>query len=634
MAMTDDYLWLVVAGALAAFLFGWATGSNDVANAFGTSVGSKALTLKQATIIAAIFEFIGALVLGRVSTSTIAGSIADLSSFAREPEVYAYGMVCALAVGGIWQGIASFLELNVSATHSIIGGIIGFSLVYDGADGVNWADRDPNSFPPYKGVLPIVLGWFIAPFLSAAASALFFFVLRTLVLRSKHAFRLSFWVLPPIVFIVTMLNMYFVFTKGVKKYLTQEGDEWSDGKATWVAAVIAAGAFLLAAAIVVPWLKLRVDQRIQSDKQAVEMENRGGSSESVGPELQTESAAEDARPTFLSKTIELLTHGLNVDVHKVVKDDPLVHEIHEKAEKFDPHVEYVFAYLQVFSAICVIFAHGAGEVGYMAGPLATIWNFYQTGQLPSKVKPPAWVILIGAIGLVIGLATYGYNVTRAMGVKLAKLSPTRGMCAELATAFIITLGAQFGLPTSSSQCITGAIVGIGIMEGLRGVNWKVFVEQFLAWVSTLVVIGLFTAALFAQGVYSPSVISGKQVNLYEDSVASISSGMLTSFNSTLQSYQQPSLQNAVPELNSTTWMQLNQTVNSIHVYNPKKTPSADVEADVLRPFRVVLSLIQNYSVDALGQSRVFPGALLCNTNTTASNTTNSTPCKSPFLING
>lgn len=110
-----------------------------------------------------------------------------------------------------------------------------------------------------------------------------------------------------------------------------------------------------------------------------------------------------------------------------------------------------------------------------------------------------WIILIGAIGLVIGLATYGYNVTRAMGVKLAKLSPTRGMCAELATAFIIMIGAQFALPTSSSQCITGAIVGIGIMEGLHGVNWKVFGEQFASWVSTLVVIGLCTAALFSQG---------------------------------------------------------------------------------------------------------------------------------------
>ena len=98
--------------------------------------------------------------------------------------------------------------------------------------------------------------------------------------------------------------------------------------------------------------------------------------------------------------------------------------------------------MQVFSAVCVIFAHGAGEVGYMAGPLATIWDVYTQGKLNKTVQPQIWIILIGALGLVIGLATYGYNVTRAMGVKLAKLTPTRGFAAELATAFVIMLASQ------------------------------------------------------------------------------------------------------------------------------------------------------------------------------------------------
>lgn len=105
---------------------------------------------------------------------------------------------------------------------------------------------------------------------------------------------------------------------------------------------------------------------------------------------------------------------------------------------------------QVFSAICVIFAHGAGEVGYMAGPLATIWDVYQNGALSKAVSPPVWVILIGASGLVVGLATYGYNVTRAMGVQLAKLTPTRGFSAELATSFTIMIASQCVPPIYSS----------------------------------------------------------------------------------------------------------------------------------------------------------------------------------------
>lgn len=97
-----------------------------------------------------------------------------------------------------------------------------------------------------------------------------------------------------------------------------------------------------------------------------------------------------------------------------------------------------------------MYVHAVLQVGYMAGPLATIWDVYRTGRLTSSVKPPIWVILVGAVGLVIGLATYGYNVTRAMGVKLAKLTPTRGFAAELATAFIIMIASQYGLPTRYS----------------------------------------------------------------------------------------------------------------------------------------------------------------------------------------
>ena len=100
----------------------------------------------------------------------------------------------------------------------------------------------------------------------------------------------------------------------------------------------------------------------------------------------------------------------------------------------------------------------------MAGPLGTIVDIVNTGQLNKNVTPLTWVVAIGAVGLIIGLATYGYNVVRAMGVRLAKLSPTRGFCAEISTAFVILIAAQYGLPTSSSQVITGGIVGIGLCE--------------------------------------------------------------------------------------------------------------------------------------------------------------------------
>jgi solute carrier family 20 (sodium-dependent phosphate transporter) len=95
-----------------------------------------------------------------------------------------------------------------------------------------------------------------------------------------------------------------------------------------------------------------------------------------------------------------------------------------------------------------------------------------------------------------------------MGVALAKLSPTRGFCAELATSLTIMITTQMGLPTSSSQCIIGAIMGVGMCEGVRqGVNWKLFAQQFASWVCTMFVCGLASAALFSSGLYTPSRLS-------------------------------------------------------------------------------------------------------------------------------
>jgi phosphate/sulfate permease len=163
---------------------------------------------------------------------------------------------------------------------------------------------------------------------------------------------------------------------------------------------------------------------------------------------------------YLGKAKHQLSKGTNYDIHAVVETDPIVAAMHARAEKFDPRIEVVFSYLQVFSAIAVIFAHGAGEVGYMAGPLGQIYDIVKTGKVSDKsFEPVMWTIVISAFSLVFGLATYGYNVMQAMGTMMCKLSPSRGFAAELATAMVIMIAAQYGLPTSSSQCVTGGILG-------------------------------------------------------------------------------------------------------------------------------------------------------------------------------
>lgn len=171
------------------------------------------------------------MVLSRVSTSVIAGGIADIRAFQRDPIFYAYGMVCALTVAGIWQVMSSYFSFNTSSTHSIIGCIIGFALIYGGPGAVLWYQPDPSSFPPVKGITPIVISWFFSPIFCAISSAVIFSILRFTILRRSWGFRASFYIFPLLVLITFFLCLYFVFTKGAKKTFQSEKDDWTDEKA-------------------------------------------------------------------------------------------------------------------------------------------------------------------------------------------------------------------------------------------------------------------------------------------------------------------------------------------------------------------------------------------------------------------
>jgi solute carrier family 20 (sodium-dependent phosphate transporter) len=258
-------MWIMVTGAFGAFGFGWGTGSNDVANAFGTSVGAKTLTLKQAVLLAVVFEFTGAIVLGRVSAETIAGGIAKADTFKANAPAYAYGMSIVLWLGFLWQAFASSMGWNVSATHSIIGGIIGFAMVWGGTGSVFWAEPDSTKIPPIKGVVPIIISWFFSPIFTGLVSATFYGITRYCVLLSKNSTERSYYVLPIMVFFTILIDIYFTFTKGAKKSFSAE-DDWNDTKALWISVVIAAGCSLISLVFGIPYLRHKLVQKQAQDK--------------------------------------------------------------------------------------------------------------------------------------------------------------------------------------------------------------------------------------------------------------------------------------------------------------------------------------------------------------------------------
>ena len=147
---------LIYIGLAAAFglFMAWGIGANDVANAMATSVGSRAITIKQALIIAAVFEFSGAVLAGGEVTKTIRKGIIDASSLTDTPELLIFGMLAALLAAGLWLLIASQRGWPVSTTHSIVGAIIGFAIAGIGLDAVNWGK-----------VGAIVASWVASPLL-------------------------------------------------------------------------------------------------------------------------------------------------------------------------------------------------------------------------------------------------------------------------------------------------------------------------------------------------------------------------------------------------------------------------------------------------------------------------------------
>ena len=164
--------------------------------------------------------------------------------------------------------------------------------------------------------------------------------------------------------------------------------------------------------------------------------------------------------------IKTVFQGLDNDVHAVIDTNARVNAVHTSAEVFDARTEEAFKYLQVFTAMSMSFAHGANDIANSVGPMAGIWYVYKTSKLTKKtdsatVNDMYWLLALGALGICLGLSTLGYIIMRTLGVKVAKMTPTRGFAAELGAAFIIVIGSKLGLPLSTTHCITGSVVGIG-----------------------------------------------------------------------------------------------------------------------------------------------------------------------------
>ena len=398
-----------------AIIFGtymcWGIGANDVANAMGTSVGSGAITVFQAIIIAAVFEFAGAFLAGGHVTKTIRKGIIDPTPIADNPEILVFGMLAALLAAGIWLMVASSRGWPVSTTHSIVGAIVGFTIAGIGIEFVEWGK-----------ISLIVASWVVSPALGGVVAFLLMLSIRWLILNTEQPFINAKKWGPVYVFLVGFIIALVTMFKGLKHLKLEMSVGMSFVSAFIIGALVA----------VIGWVLIN---RVKVD------------------------ASADRDFHFAS-------------------------------------VEKVFTPMMLFTACAMAFAHGSNDVANGIGPLAAVVSIVQSGgEVAQKAALPLWILVLGGVGIVVGLATMGYRVMKTIGTKITELTPSRGYCATLAAATTVVLASRTGLPVSTTHIAVGAVIGVGLARGVGAIDLRVIGGIVLSWIITLP-IGGFLAAFF------------------------------------------------------------------------------------------------------------------------------------------
>lgn len=525
---TRPYLEILILGFFTSFYTACGIGANDAANSFATSVGARVLTLKQAIIIAGICEFLGAVLLGSHVTDTIRKKIVSPKAFEDDPYELMYGMFAASLATGLWLMIATYMKWPVSTTHSTVGAVIGFALVHD------------SSSINKKKLGDIFLSWVISPLAALVLTMILLSLNIVIVFHRKHPKKWAPYWMPFMIAITVWLVTMFVIYKGTPEL---ELDDQLDFKeALWISAVCGIGVGLISFLSfrfgifskleqffvdnfpkTIEWYRTHFPSAMEqhldnfaaanATKNSSE-ENTTTTEKTATQELEMDLLDKDVKPVDTANSDKDVENADTESIHSKVSraSSKYGSEKFTEMKLYDEDVEDLYSWLQVFTAIVSSFAHGSNDVANSIGPLAAMYAIYNNGTLEKKSDVPVWILVVGGVGIVIGLANWGWRIIDRMGKELSGITPTRGVSVELGAAVAVLWASRLEFPVSTTHCQVGSLVGSGLVDSFRtngcgglltnklpNVDLWVFAKIVFSWVITLPVTICFSAFIYYLG---------------------------------------------------------------------------------------------------------------------------------------
>ena len=463
---------LIALVLIVGFYTAWNIGANDVANAMGTSVGSGALTLKQAVIVAGIFEFLGAFLVGANVSETVRKKLFDPGLLPgihgdQAAVILALGMIAALMATGTWLMCASYFRWPVSTTHSIVGAVVGFGCVGVGFGNVDW---------PQVGL--VTVGWVVSPLLSGTIAFVLFRTILHRVFFKDNPVAAAKQLAPYLVFLVLIVLIGVATFKGLNPLWARLSIDPFDPR-IMLLIIVVASVMGFGGMVTTRRMVRDIPESHVATPNPVRYAELSRSLDKATAHLRR---VQHVAGGAMNDQVETLLRNVE-DLQNSVRAESMFGTDSTQLQ----HVEKIFVYLQILTASFVAFAHGSNDVANAIGPMSAAYQAVVTGEVALQAAVPGWALALGGAGIVVGLATWGWRVIETVGRRITDLTPSRGFCAEFAAAITILLASilPLGLPVSTTHTLVGAVIGVGLARGIGSLNLRVMRDIAASWAVTI-----------------------------------------------------------------------------------------------------------------------------------------------------